>query len=147
MMPLERDGADILGADVVAFLRRGQQRVQHLDRRLEHLDELEQSLVGAIEAAGIAVGIRIVLRMQLQLADIDLADQRGDVLVVLVARLGLGDGDLAQPRRQQLGDAEARDVAFELIESLDAPRAHQPGEPALRDAVAIFQHRAHALRD
>ncbi len=55
---LERDGADVLGADVVAFLRRGQQRVQHLDRRLEHLDELEQSLVGAIEAAGIAVGVR-----------------------------------------------------------------------------------------
>ena len=64
-------------------------------------------MVGAIEAARIAVGVRIVLRMQLQLADVDLADKRGDVLIVLVAGLGLGDGDLTQPRGLQLGDAEA----------------------------------------
>ena len=54
--------------------------------------------------------------------------------------------DLAQPRRLQLGDPEARDVALEFVEPLDAPRAHQPGQPPLRDAEAILQHRAHALR-
>ena len=53
--------------------------------------------------------------------------------------------DLAQPRRQHLGNPEARDVAVEFVESLDAPRAHQSGQPALRDAVAVLQHRAHAL--
>ena len=47
----ERNGADVLGADVVALLGRGEQRVQHLDRRLEHLDEFENALVGAVEAA------------------------------------------------------------------------------------------------
>ena len=118
----ERDGADILGADVVAFLGRRQQRMQHLDRRLEHLDEFENALVGAVEAAGIAVGVGIVLGVGLELADIDLADQRGDVLVVLVARLGLGDRDLAQARRLELGDAELRDVAAERLEPLVAPR-------------------------
>ena len=87
----ERDRADVLGADVVAFLRRRQQRMQHLDRRLEHLDEFEDALIGAVEAAGIAVGVGIVLGVGLELADVDLADQRGDVLVVFVTGLGLGD--------------------------------------------------------
>ena len=137
----ERDRADILGADIVAFLRRRQQRMQHLDRRLEHLDEFEDALVGAVEAAGIAVGVRIVLRVGLELADIDLADQGGDVLVVLVARLGLCDRDLAQPRRLELGDAELRDVAAERLEPLVAPRAHQPGQPAARNAVFLLEHR------
>jgi hypothetical protein len=59
---VERDRAEALGALVVAFLRGGQQRVQHLDRRLEHLDELQQALVGQAQAAGIAVGVRVVLR-------------------------------------------------------------------------------------
>ena len=99
MMPLKGNGADILRADVVALLRRGQQGMQHLDRRLEHLDEFEDALVGAVEAAGIAVGVGIVLGERLQLADVDLADQRRDVLVVLVAGLGLGDADLPQARR------------------------------------------------
>ena len=117
----EGDRTDILGADVVAFLRRGQQRMQHLDRRLEHLDEFEHALVGAVEAAGIAVGVGIVLGVGLQLADIDLADQRGDVLVVLIAGLGLGDRDLPQPRRLDLGDAELRDVSAECFQPLVAP--------------------------
>ena len=104
--PGKGDRADILGADVVHFLGRGQQRVQHLDRRLEHLDEFENALVGAVQAAGVAVGIRIVLGKGLQLADVDLADQRRDVLVVLVARLGFRDRDLAQFRGLDLGDTE-----------------------------------------
>jgi hypothetical protein len=64
--------------------------VQHLDRRLEHLHELQQALVGQAQAAAVAVGVGVVLRVGLELADVDLADQRADVLVVLVARLGLG---------------------------------------------------------
>src|SRR6185369_9136705 len=71
----ERDRADVLGPDIVAFLRRRQQRMQHLDRRLEHFDEFENALVGAVEAARIAVGVGIVLGEGLQLADVDLADQ------------------------------------------------------------------------
>ena len=93
---VERDRRRGFGADVVAFLRRRQQRVQDLDRRLEHLDEFEKALVRAAEAARVGIGVRIVLAEMLELADVDLADQRRDVLVVLVARLGLGDGDLAQ---------------------------------------------------
>src|SRR3546814_12164783 len=42
-------GAGRFRAGVVAFLRRGQQRMQHLDRRLEHLDELEKPLGRAVE--------------------------------------------------------------------------------------------------
>ena len=43
---VERDRAEAFGALEVAFLGRRQERVQHLDRRLEHLDEFEQALVG-----------------------------------------------------------------------------------------------------
>jgi hypothetical protein len=89
---VERDRAEAFRALEVAFLGGGQQRVQHLDRRLEHFHEFQQALVGQAQAAGVAVGVRVVLREGLELADVDLADQRGDVLVVLVARLGLGDG-------------------------------------------------------
>ena len=121
----EGDRADILGADVIAFLRRRQQRMQHLDRRLEHFDEFENALVGAVQAARIAVGVGIVLGEGLELADIDLADQRGDVLIVLVAGFGFRDRDLAQPRGLDLGDAESRNVAAEGLEPLVAPRAHQ----------------------
>ena len=53
--------------------------------------------------------------------------------------------DLAQPRRHQLLHAELRDVAAELVEPLDAPRAHQPGQAPPRNAVALLQHAAHAL--
>ena len=49
--------------------------MQHLDRRFEHLDELEQALIGKAQSAGIAVGIGIVLRELVELADIDLAHQ------------------------------------------------------------------------
>ncbi len=141
----EGDRADVLGADVVAFLRRRQKRMQHLDRRLEHLDEFEDALVGAVQAAGIAVGVGIVLGVGFQLADVDLADQRRDVLVIFVAGFGLGDRDLAQPRRLDLGDAELRDVAAERLEPLVAPRAHQPGEPAARNAVFFLDHRPEML--
>ena len=59
---VERDRAEALGTLVVALLGRGQQRVEHLDRRLEHLDELEQALIRAAQAARVAVGVGVVLR-------------------------------------------------------------------------------------
>ena len=90
---VEGDRAEPLGALEVALLGRGEQRVQHLDRRLEHLDEFEQALVGQAQAAREAVRVGVVLGEGLELADVDLADQRRDVLVVLVARLGLRDAD------------------------------------------------------
>ncbi|MCY1249138.1 hypothetical protein D9M72_626450 [compost metagenome] len=71
--------------------------MQNLDRRLEHLDEFEQPLRGPVEPTAIGIGVGIGLAVILELANIDLADQGRDVLVVFVARLGLGDGDLAQP--------------------------------------------------
>jgi hypothetical protein len=76
--------------------------VQHLDRRLEHLDEFQEALAREVEAARVAVGVGVVLAVELELADVDLADQRGDVLVVLVARLGLGDAELLELRRVEL---------------------------------------------
>ena len=116
------DAADIFGAGVVALLRRGQERVQHLDRRLEHLDEFHQALGRAVKPAREGIGVGIVLAEHLQLADIDLADEAGDVLVVLVARLGLGDADLLQPRRLQPRHGKLCDVAAEFLQAL-----HRPG--------------------
>ena len=93
---LERQRAEVLRAGVVALLGRGQQRVQHLDRRLEHFDEFQQALGRAIEPARVAVGVGVVLGEMLKLADVDLAHERGDVLIVLVARFGFRHADLAQ---------------------------------------------------
>ena len=143
--PGERDRADVLRADVIAFLRRREQRMQHLDRRLEHLDELEHALVGAVEAAGIAVGVRIALRKRLEPADVDLADERRNVLVVLVARLRLGQRDLAQARGIELHHLETTDVAAELVEPLEAPGAHQAGQPASGNAVLRLDRLAHRV--
>ena len=143
---VERNRAEAFGALEVAFLRGRQQRVQHLDRRLEHFDEFQQALVGQAQAAGVGVGVRVVLRIGLELADVDLADQRGDVLVVLVARLGLGDRDLAQHRRVALDDAELADVAAELFQPLDRPGRQDALQVAARDAVFLLEDLAVFVR-
>ena len=130
---LVRHRADVLGADVRAILRRRQQRMQHLQRRLEHLDELEQTLRRAVEAARVGVGIGVVLAVVLELADVDLADQGRDILVVLVAGLGLGDADLAQLRGIELDDGELGDVAAELVEPLHRPWRDEAAEHARRE--------------
>jgi hypothetical protein len=96
---VERDSGKAFGSLEVAFLRRGEQRVQHLDRRLEHLDELEETLVRETQTARIAVRIGVVLRKLLELADVDLADERRNVLVVFVTGFGLRDCNLAQHGR------------------------------------------------
>ena len=120
--------------------------MQHLDRGLEHLDEFEQALGRAVEPARIGIGVRVVLTEKLELADIDLADEARDVLVVLVARLGLGNADLLEPRGLQADDGEFGDVAAELLEPFDRPRRDRAGQPALRDAIAIFKFGAQRHR-
>jgi hypothetical protein len=136
---VEGDRAEALGALEVAFLGGGEQRVQHLDRRLEHLDELEQALVGQAQAAAVAVGVGVVLGVGLELADVDLADQRADVLVVLVARLGLADADLLEDARVALDHLELADVAAELLEPLHGPGAEDAVQVAARDAVFLLE--------
>src|SRR5579859_7032684 len=72
-----------------------------------------------------------------ELSDIDLAHQRRDILVVLIARLGLCDSDLPELRRAETDNLELRDVAAELIETLDGPRTHDSVQAMLLDAVAF----------
>jgi hypothetical protein len=136
---VKRNRAETFRALVVAFLGRGEERVQDLDGRLEHLDELKQTPVGQAQAAGVGVGIRVILGELLEHPDVDLADQGRDVLVVLVARLGLGYGDLAQYRGAQLDDTEAGYVAVELVQALDRPRAHDGVEVAPGDSVVVLE--------
>src|ERR1051325_2492482 len=112
--------------------------MQHLDGRLEHLDEFHQTLRRAVEAAREGVGVGIVLAVHLELADIDLADEAGDVLVVFVARLGLRDADLLQAGGLQPHDSKFRDVAAKFLEALDGPGRDRAGEAPLRHAVALF---------
>ena len=81
----------------------------------------------------------------LELADIDLADERRDVLVVLVAGLGLGDADLAQLRGVEFDDGELGDVATELVEALHGPRRDEAAEHAHGNAVLLLEMRAHGL--
>jgi hypothetical protein len=143
---LERNRGQALGGVVVALLGGRQQRMQHLDRRLEHLDEFHHALVGAAQRTGVAVGVRIVLGVMLQLADVYLADQRGDVLVVFVTGLGLGDRDLFENGRIELDDAELGDVAVVLLQTLHRPGRHDGAQVAGRDAVVLFQDRPVLLR-
>src|SRR3546814_15193720 len=75
-----------------------------------------------IESARIAIGVRVVLREIFQLADIDLADQRRDILFIFIARLSLGNADLMQARRKNFFACEARAVAVELFECFSAQR-------------------------
>ncbi|SVK52949.1 Uncharacterised protein [Acinetobacter baumannii] len=142
----ERQGGDTFGAVVVAFLGCGQQRMQHLDRRFEHLDEFHNPLVGAAQGAGIAVGVRVVLRVVLQFTDVHFTDQRRDVLVVLIARLGFGDGDLFQNGRAHFHDFKLGNIATELMQALRRPRRHDGAEIATWDIELFFQDRGIFLR-
>ncbi|MNE13708.1 hypothetical protein D3C80_1065520 [compost metagenome] len=94
--PVERQGRDTFCPVVVPFLRGRQQRVQHLNRRFEHLDEFHHALVCPAQRAGIAVGIRVVLRVVFQFTNVDFTDQRRDILVVLITRLRFRDRNLFQ---------------------------------------------------
>ncbi|OBX34218.1 hypothetical protein A8U91_03266 [Halomonas elongata] len=139
---IEGNRPHALGGVVIGLLGGGEQRMQHLDRRLEHLDEFHQPLVGLAQPTREAVGIGIVLGVELKLANIDLADQRGNILVVLVARLGLGDGDLVEPRRVKAHDPELGQVATELLEALGRPGRHHALQAAPGNAVFLLQQLA-----
>ncbi len=136
---IEGNRAHALGGVVVAFLSGSQQRVQHLDRCLEHLDELHQALVGSTQATGETVGVRIILGVELKLADVHLTHQRRDILVVLVTRLGLGDGDLIEPRGIQPHHPELGDVTTGLLESLGGPGRHHTAQVATGNAVLLLE--------
>ena len=137
---VKRQGGDPLGAVVVTFLRGGQQWMQHLDRRFKHFDEFHNPLVCAAQCAGIAVGIRVVLRVVLQFTDIDLTNQRGNILVVLVARLGFGNRNLLQNRRPHFHHPELGNVTAKILQALGGPRRHNGAEIARRDAVLFIQN-------
>ena len=55
-----RKGGDCLSAVVVPLLRCHQQWVQGLDVCLEHLSKVHQALVGAVQATGITIGVRVI---------------------------------------------------------------------------------------
>ena len=116
--------------------------MQHLDRSFEHFDKFHQAAIGPAQCTGEAVGVRVVLGEMFQLADVHLADQRGNILIVLIARFGLGDGDLMQHRGPQLDHLEFGDVAVIFLQALGGPRRHDITQVAARDAVIFFQDRA-----
>ena len=118
---LERDRTKVFGADIVAFLCCRQQRMQHLDRGLEHLDKFKKSLIGAVKPAGIAVRIRVILAVIFKFADIDLADQRRNILIVFITRLGFGNRNLTQARRDQFNDREFGKIAVKFIKPFHRP--------------------------
>ncbi len=76
----------------------------------------------------------------LEHADIDLADQRRDILVVFVARFGLGDRDLVQDRRLDLDHLELADIAADLVEALYRPGRHDLVQVTSRDAVLLLEN-------
>ncbi|OWK19269.1 hypothetical protein AJ88_44615 [Mesorhizobium amorphae CCBAU 01583] len=119
--------------------------MQDLDRRLEHLDEFEQALRGPVQSAAKGIGVRIGLTEIFQLPDVDLADQGRDILIVLIAWLGLGNADLAQPRRHQFDHAELGDIAGQFIEALGCPGRDEPVEAPPRYAIFVLQQIAHAI--
>lgn len=53
-------------------------------------------LVGAAQCTGIAVGVRVILRVVFEFTNIDFPNQRGDVLVVLITGFRFGDSNLLQ---------------------------------------------------
>ena len=135
---VERQRRQRFGALEVAFLGGCQDRVEHLKRRLEHLDELDAARRTQTQRARVAVRVRIVLRELLQHAQVDLADQRRDVLRVLVARLRLDDADLVQHRRHDADDLELGQIALEFLQALQRPRAGDAGQCPARNAIAVF---------
>ena len=116
--------------------------MQHLDRCLEHLDEFHQALVGPAQRTGVAVSVGVVLWVFLEFADIDLTDQRRNILVVFIARFGLGHGDLVEDRRIQFDHAELTDIATEFGQAFGRPRRHDGVQIALGNAEIFLEDRA-----
>ena len=144
--PVKRQGGNTFRPVVVPLLGGGQQRMQHFDRCFKHLDEFHNPLVGTAQRTGIAVGIRVVLRVMLQLTDIDFTHQRRDILVVLVTGFCFGNGDLLEDRRPHFHDAEFGNVPAKLVQTFCRPRRHDRTEIAMRNAKLFFQNLRILLR-
>ncbi len=112
---LKWNGRQSLSAVVIAFLSRRQQWMQHFNRGLEHLDKFHQAAIGPAQRPGETVRIRVILGEMLQLADIHLADQRGNILVVFIARFGFSDRDLMQNSGPQFDDTELGNIAIKFL--------------------------------
>ena len=96
--------------------------------------------MGLAQAAAEAVGVRVILGEVFQHADIHLANEGGDVLVIVIARLGLGYTHLVQYRRVHLHHTELTDVAAVLVQTFYRPGRHDGLEVAGRNAVFLFQN-------
>ena len=57
----ERHGPDIFRPHICLVLGRGQQGMQHLEGRLEHLDKFQESLGRPVKAATVRISIGVVL--------------------------------------------------------------------------------------
>ena len=90
-----------------------------------------------------AVRVGVVLRVLLELADVELASATR--CPRLVARLGLAHADLRERGRTQLDHAEVREVAAVLGEALDRPWRGDRIEVAPRDAVFLLHRGAVVL--
>ncbi len=70
--------------------------MQHFYRCFKHLDKFHDSLIGAAQRTGIAVGVRVILRVVFEFTNIDFPYRGGDVPVVLISGFRFGDGNLLQ---------------------------------------------------
>ncbi len=139
---IKRQGRQPFGAIVVTFLGRGQQWMQHLNWRFEHLHKFHQALIGAAKRTGIAVGIGIVLGKVLQLTDVDLTDQGRNILIVFISRFGFGNRQLIQNRGVAFHHPELADIAIELMQSFTGPGRHNGSQIAFGDAIFLLQQGA-----
>jgi len=98
------------------------------------------------EAAGITVGVGIVLTEMFELANVELADQGRHVLIVFVSGLRLGNADLPELVRIEFCNGEFGNVAVEFIEPLDGPWRHQTCQQAFGNIVLVGEQIAHAFR-
>ena len=97
---LKRHRSEAFRALEVFLLGRGQEWVQDLEGRLEHLHKFKQALIGETQATRVTVGIGIVLTEAIELTDVHLSNERGNVLIVFIAGFDLGDCalfELARP--------------------------------------------------
>ena len=129
----------MFGAVVVSFLGGGEQWVQHLDRCLEHFHELEQALVGPAQPPGKGVGVRIILGEVFQLANVYLAHQGGNILVVFIAGFGFGHRDLVENGGVAFYHAKLTQVAAEFMQTLDRPGRHDGADITAGNAVFLFE--------
>lgn len=84
--------------------------------------------------------LRIVLRVLFELADVNLANERRNVLIVFVAGFGLGDRNLLQDGWRALDDAELRDITAVLVQAFHCPRRHDVVQVPARNAIVLLEY-------